>query len=111
MSRTDVFHKVAMAVNEQDNESLLPLHEEDDRSASDDSGGFREGESPCSSQQCRVNLEPVVLATVFGLGLDLVLHDTLWLQKICEVHFGFDAKVCSTLEDGPTRRKRRRCSS
>lgn len=92
--------KVAMMVSEQDTESLLPRHEEDDSSDGDNTGGRREGEPPYRNQQCRVSVEPAVLVTVFGLGLDLVFHDKLWLQKICEVHFGFGEKVCSTLEDG-----------
>lgn len=44
-----------------------------------------------------VRVEPVVAATLFGLGLNMALADNLWLDKICEVHFNLSEAVCRAL--------------
>lgn len=48
-----------------------------------------------------VRVEPVVAASLFGLGLDTVFGDNLWLDKICEVHFNLSEAVCGELNRHP----------
>lgn len=88
-----------MAVVEQDIERLLPESREDNNTSSD-SGDCGEGGPPRRGPLRWVSVEPVVLVSVFGLGLAAVFHDNLWLDKICSVYFGYDKEVCSALNDG-----------
>lgn len=92
----------AMTLVDQDTERLLPDRSQDNSSIrSDGDGSGDRGRGPSRRRPLGwVSLEPVVLVSVFGLGLDMVLHDNLWLDKICSVHFGYDKEVCRALNDG-----------
>lgn len=48
-----------------------------------------------------VRVEPVVAASLFGLGLNMALADNLWLDKICKVHFNLSEAVCCALSNHP----------
>lgn len=48
-----------------------------------------------------VRVEPVVAASLFGLGLNMALADNLWLDKICKVHFNLSEAVCCALTQHP----------
>lgn len=48
-----------------------------------------------------LSVEPVVVATLFGLGLFATLGENLWLDKICEVHFNLSTEVCGALSLHP----------
>lgn len=48
-----------------------------------------------------MRVEPVVAASLFGLGLNMAIADNLWLDKVCKVHFNMSETVCCALSHHP----------